>query len=189
VTGNTKIIEPEQVYLPGGEVQMINLSGNAYDYFWDFGDGNNSQEYQPVHQYSEVGNYVITLNVGNDTDPQCFDDFSKGVRVRIQPELTCVLLFPNAFTPDPAGPSGGVYSENDPVNYVFHPLHNLVEDFKMEIFNRWGEMIFQTNDINIGWDGYYQDRLVPLGVYVFVAEGTCMDGEKIKVRGDVTVVR
>ncbi len=182
-------VEPQIITLPDDEAQMINLSSMAFTSFWDFGDGTTSEEYQPVHQYEQAGEYTVELTVGNDTDPVCYHRFSREVKVVNTPENICNMVFPNAFTPDPSGPSGGSYSLNDPANYVFHPLHQRIEDYHLEVFNMWGEKIFESRDIMIGWDGYLDGQPAPMGVYIFQSAGTCDDGRTIEVKGDVTLVR
>jgi len=99
------------------------------------------------------------------------------------------IVFPNAFTPDPSGPNGGYYSNNDYSNHVFFPVAKGVSEFKMQIFNRWGELVFETNDINIGWDGYYKGRLCEQGVYVYQAKATFIDGRIVEKKGDVLLIR
>jgi gliding motility-associated-like protein len=69
------------------------------------------------------------------------------------------VAFPTAFTPNTSGPSGGKYDPWDLSNDVFYPKTKGVEDFVLTIFNRWGEMIFQSKDINVGWDGYFRGQL------------------------------
>jgi PKD repeat protein len=174
--------------LPGDWLETMNLSSLAAHFWWDFGDGNISQESQPIHYYKQPGTYDLSLKVATDTQPQCLDSLiKKGVIVVYnQP---CRLYFPNAFTPIAEGSLGGKYIRGDPSNHIFHPVHEGVLDYRMQIFNRWGEQLFETRDINIGWDGYYRGEAVPMGVYVYRVVATCFNGNEIERVGDVTVIR
>ena len=66
------------------------------------------------------------------------------------------VFIPNGFTPDGNG-----------LNDVFKPVLNYITDYEMFIYNRWGELIFKTNDINIGWDGTYMNNECQIDVYVY----------------------
>ncbi len=90
------------------------------------------------------------------------------------------IYIPNAFTPNGNG-----------INDVFKIETNKeIIDFKLIIYNRWGELIFESTDINKGWDGTFKNKTVPLGVYVYMLTGIIKDTEEqIKRNGTVTVVR
>ncbi len=180
-------VEPEEVQLPYETVKMINLSSLGATYEWDFGDGNMSFEFEPEHLYQQAGSYDISLTVGTNTYPQCFDTMVK--QSAVIADEPCNIFFPNAFVPDSGGPSGGYYAEGDPSNKVFHPIQEGIEKYEMKIYSRWGELLFRTDDLRIGWDGYYKGRLVPNGVYVYRVWATCSSGKKINKVGDVTVYR
>lgn len=126
------------------EINFNNTSVGATNYEWNFGDTSPlSNEENPTHIYSEeeTGTYVITLIA--TTPGGCADT---AVRViRIDEEL--IYYVPNTFTPD-----------NDEFNEVFQPVFTSGYDpyaFSMWIFNRWGEVVFETHDDSIGWDGTY----------------------------------
>jgi gliding motility-associated-like protein len=183
-------VEPNPVVLPGDWAQMINLSSNSHAYHWDFGDGNSSDQESPMHYYNKPGTYTIELTAFSDTDPQCRDQISGELQVATESSLSdCYLYFPNAFTPNPSGPNGGTYQLGDPANNVFHPKHQGITEFSMQIFNRWGNKIFESDDINVGWDGYLRETLMPMGVYVYKAQGKCSGGEMLEKKGDLTLVR
>ena len=78
----------------------------------------------------------------------------------------------------------------DHSNSVFHPfVDGSVQDYKLMIFTRWGEKIFQTTDVNEGWDGYFNGSQCPLGVYAWRAVGTFYDGSVFDLKGNVTLLR
>ena len=59
----------------------------------------------------------------------------------------------------------------------------------MQIFNKWGELIFQSNDINNLWDGYFKGRVVPTGVYSYVVNVYGKDGQVANKQGTISVIR
>jgi PKD repeat protein len=178
---------PPVIQLPYESVQMINLSSMGAYYEWHMGDGNVYYEYEPMHQYETPGEYDVTLIVGNDTNPQCFDEITK--QNAVIAEQHCKVVFPNAFTPNTTGPNGGAYIVNDPANHVFYPVYTGIKDYRLEIYNRWGEFLFRSEDLEIGWDGYYRGRLSSMDVYVWKVWATCHDGTEIRDAGDVTLYR
>ncbi|TVQ15341.1 MAG: PKD domain-containing protein [Bacteroidetes bacterium] len=175
------------VLIPHEPLEVINRSKLGAYYLWEFGDGNSSTEYEPVHYYELPGLYDITLTVWTHTDPQCVDTkvMDNGVRA----DESCQVLFPNVFKPSTAGPSGGVYNPSDLTNEVFHPLYEGVYNYELEIFTRWGELIYRTTDPAIGWDGYVRGALAQAGVYVWRVRARCTTGEVIEKAGDVTLIR
>ncbi len=99
------------------------------------------------------------------------------------------IQFPNAFTPNSNGPTNGYYTPGLPNNDVFHPVYEGVVEYHLSIFNRRGELIFECNDINIGWDGYINDRLAAQGVYVWKARGKYSNGENFVKFGNVMLIK
>jgi gliding motility-associated-like protein len=85
---------------------------------------------------------------------------------------------PNAFSPN-----------NDGVNDVFIPLNYGLLNYEFRIYNRWGELIFETNDTTKGWDGYYNGVEQELDVYVYVVSGNGEDGVHYSKQGNFTLVR
>ena len=94
----------------------------------------------------------------------------------------CYLDIPNAFTPN-----------GDGVNDFFLPRPTLgkgLATFTMNIYNRWGELIFQTNNVEgRGWDGRFNDIMQPEGVFIYVIDATFIDGEKEHHQGNVTLLK
>ncbi len=168
-------------YLPNDPVICTNLSNGAVAYYWNFGDGYQSFVENPTHTYSEFGQYQIMLIATNTY--QCADTAYRIIGVSGD------ILFPNAFTPDQNGPNGGKYNLSDYSNHIFFPISQGVVEFQIQIFNRWGELIFESNDISIGWDGYYKGKLCPQDVYVYQAKATFIDGREVVKKGDVLLIR
>ena len=104
-----------------------------------------------------------------------------------QVKTNAQILFPNAFTPD--GNSGGGYNPGSLDNNIFFPYTAGVVGFRVQIFDRWGELIFESNDLNVGWDGYYRGKLCPSDVYIWKARLELNNGQIINKAGDVTLLR
>ncbi len=180
-------VSPEEVQLPYESVRMINLSSLAAYYEWHMGDGSVYYDFEPEHKYEQPGEYDIRLRVATNTFPQCYDEITKDSAVKAEQE--CQIIFPDAFTPNTSGPGDGTYIVNDPANHVFYPIHTGIKDYQLVIYNRWGEFLFRSTDINIGWDGYYRGRLSSMDVYVWKVKATCHSGKEIEKAGDVTLYR
>ncbi len=178
-------VAPDLVMLPDDQVRLFNLSKYGSFYLWDFGDGNSSTEESPRHLYTQVGTYDISLEV--TTEHGCVDKLLKPAAVVVKGEG--IIMFPNAFKPDMDGPNGGFYSQNEPEkNNIFHPYWEGVADYHLEIYNRWGEKLFYSDDVNIGWDGYHQEDLCSQAVYVYKCWGLFINGETFDLKGDVTLI-
>ncbi len=178
---------PRLIYLPDQEMSTFNFSSNANLFFWDFGDGGTSEQFEPKHLYTVAGNYNVTLIAAFEHPDGviCADTLSAPVAVQEGGNVR----IPNAFTPSLDGPTGGVAGPNT-VNDVFLPLLDGVEEFNMLIFDRWGNLIFESNNRNIGWDGYNRNgRLLPQGVYVYKLTLRLTNGERVIRIGDVTLIR
>lgn len=180
-------VAPEEVQLPYESVRMINLSSMASYFEWHMGDGTVYYDFEPEHKYEQAGYYDIRLRVGTNTFPQCYDETTKEGAVKAEQE--CQIIFPDAFTPNTSGPGDGTYIVNDPANHIFYPIHTGVKDYQLVIYNRWGEFLFRSTDINIGWDGYYRGKLSSMDVYVWKVKATCHSGKEIEMAGDVTLYR
>ncbi|MES2515620.1 MAG: PKD domain-containing protein [Bacteroidota bacterium] len=176
---------PTLVFVPTSPVTLTNLSANAVSYYWDFGDGNNSTEFSPSYTYQNAGEYQIYLVASNVYG--CVDTFN--LPNKIVAELESSVEIPNAFSPNPNGGSGGAFGSNDVNNDVFHPVLRGIDKYELNIFSRWGELLFVSKDITIGWDGYYKGKLCTQDVYVWKINATTLDGKKIAKTGDVLLLR
>ena len=176
------------VYIPDQEVVFRNLSENATEYFWDFGDGDTSTLFEPSHAYMEEGTYDITLVAINELG--CVDTLFR--QAEVEAVIGGETDSPNAFTPNLSGPNGGVDTGGlnvNSVNDVFLPKLEGVVRYRMFIYNKWGQLLFKTEDQNIGWDGYFKGRLAPAGVYIYKLEVKYSDGREEVKAGDVTLIR
>jgi len=158
-----------------------NNSTGALFYNWNFGDGGVSTAVNPQYLYNSVGNFQVQLIAMNLYG--CTDTAYANVTTNTN------VTFPNVFTPNEDGSNGGSYTIGDLTNDVFFPYTSGVTEFKMQVFNRWGEMIFESLDIKQGWDGYYRGKLCQQDVYVWKAFIKFNNGKTFNKTGDVTLLR
>ncbi|HAA01657.1 MAG TPA: PKD domain-containing protein [Flavobacteriales bacterium] len=156
------------------EARFTNTSTNATFASWMFGDGNGSTVYSPMHTYANTGTYEVTLISNNNQN--CPDTITKFIQV--SPEFT--FYIPNAFTPD-----------GDGKNDVFYGKGENIAEYDLMIFNRWGEMVFNTQNINTAWDGTYRGSEEPKAdVYVYkVKIKDSVRGEYHFYDGHVAIVK
>jgi len=164
--------------------KFVNNSVNAERFLWDFGDGNTSTEVNPTHTYDQEGIYTISLVAWTEND--CVDTLVQENLIRVTAGEG-ETKFPNAFVWNGSGPTGGYWEEGTIDNTVFHPHMKNAIELRMIIFTRWGEKIFESNKVNVGWDGYLKSGVLAIeGVYVYKAWITYYSGEQEIVAGDVT---
>ena len=179
------VLQPDEVIVPSQPVFTYNLSANASSYHWDMGDGTTYTEMNPVHYYTEGGTFDVTLVANNQWN--CPDTFR--LESAVTGKTAGTLVFPNAFTPNNNGPGDGLYDPMSFDNDIFFPLYDGVVEYRLEIFNRWGELLFVSEDVRRGWDGYYRGRPAKQDVYVYKARARFSDGRETMLRGDVTLLR
>ena len=173
---------PQLVYLPDDKVYFINRSIDAEEFLWSFGDGNTSTEKNPAYQYTTSGLYTVSLKVWNEYG--CESDTIK--ESFIEARRGGFLVFPNTFAP--RNEIQGNLSILG-VNATFRPVYQDVATFHMEIYNRWGQKLFETDDINEGWDGRFNGDLAPEGMYVYTAKGRFVSGKEYNQAGQVLIVK
>jgi len=162
-------------------ISFVNSSTGSNQSLWNFGDNTTSSQSNPTHSYANIGTYPVTLAVTNQYN--CSDTCTLSVTIRSD------IIFPTIFTPNPNGPNGGRYDINSLDNNIFFGYAQGIVDFSFQIFNRWGEMIFESKDISIGWDGYYKGKICEQDVYVWKATGKFNDGRKFEKAGNVMLLR
>ena len=177
--------QPENPIIPDDAIRFINYSVDAVRYKWDFGDGRSSVAYEPEHKYDRFSNYNIRLIVWSNHG--CSDSVTV---LNALAGSGCYIDFPNAFIPNPDGPSGGYYTQkSDEGAQIFHPVTSGVSEFQLRIFSKIGILIFESNDINIGWDGYHNGQLCDPGVYIWKVRGVYKNGEPFVKMGDITLLK
>ncbi len=167
---------PQPTTIMSTTISFENLSVGAVSYLWDFGFAQSS-DMNPtvVFPNDSAGTYNVCLyayNAANCPDSVCFD-------VMIDEDF--VIYIPNGFTPN-----------GDGMNDVFYVYGNDIdpENYDLMIFNRWGELIFQTDDLNAGWDGLVGGLKAPNDVYVWRLKTEAKSIEKYYDKvGSITLVR
>ena len=156
-------------------LQFDNLSIGAVSYLWNFGDGSTdsvSTSENPLHEYATDGIYTVTLVSVNSEG--CPDTMSKTIEVL--PDF--YFYYPNAFTPDANG-------SND----LFMGYGVGIKSYRMRIFDRWGESLFDTSEIETGWDGMYKGKKLPSEVYIVVFNLEDYHRKGKKIIGHVNLIR
>lgn len=156
----------------GLPISFLNQTQNGYGYTWLFGDGGTSYDIHPVHTYGSEGTYYVTL-FATDING-CKDSITKPIF--IQEEL--YIYIPNAFIPD----------ENR-INDFFSGSFVGVEWIKIEVFNRWGELVFTSEDLDFAWDGKYQGVDCQSGVFTWKLFYRPNNLQELLMTGHVNIIR
>jgi gliding motility-associated-like protein len=141
-------------------IQTTNLSVNATNYQWNFGDETKSLLTNPSHEYGNTPNiYFITLNAYNK-ETSCNHDTT--IQIEVFDEI--YFYVPNSFTPN-----------GDEINNEFKPILSgsvAEENYSLYIFNRWGQLLFESHNKNVGWNGAFGNKISSPGTYIWKIEFT-----------------
>jgi gliding motility-associated-like protein len=158
------------INLPSDHVLFENTSKGATSHSWSVSDGASANTMDYTHTFQSVGFYTVSLVVQNDAN--CFDSVKNVVTVIRD------VKFPTAFTPN-----------GDKLNDVFRLYTDGVVEFELLIFNRWGEMIFKSENLHTGWDGSFNGKICQQDAYVWKARIVFFDGREYDGTGSVTLLR
>lgn len=147
-----------------GPGQILLNPGNFNQYIWQ--DGSSLSTYE-VFQPGMYTVHVENANGCNATDS-----------IRIEENCLLDVLLPNAFTPN-----------GDGYNDLFKGTGTALTDFQLEVYNRWGILLFHTDDISVGWDGSYNSRQSPQGLYAWKMIFTISGSEQVQKQGSVFLIR
>ena len=104
--------------------------------------------------------------------------------------LEHIIELPTVFRPNSKVEPTDVISDNGNKNYLFYPsIISSVKEYSMKIFNRLGELLYQTNNQNSGWNGYFKGSLCNEGVYFYKIDGVFETGQSFAKMGDILVLR
>lgn len=136
---------------------------------------NTEDELSQTHRYVNLSQadycYIVTAFERGDTS------------IISESNIACVSTAPRIYAPN-------VFTINqDGINDVFYVKGIFVAEFKLQIFNRWGQLVFETTNMNEGWDGTINGQLCEADVYVYLAEGKGRHGEAQSIKGNVTLMR
>ncbi len=147
---------PDSIPLSNPFVSFVNESTSSSHFSWNFGDGSSSDVANPDHLYPEIANDYSVALTAYDLSKTCSQTYRTTIRVVDE----IVFYVPNAFTPGSDNP-----------NFIFKPIVRSGIDpyeYHLAIYNRWGEVLFESFDYNEGWDGtYLNDVVVPNGIYMW----------------------
>ncbi|MFL5788021.1 MAG: gliding motility-associated C-terminal domain-containing protein [Flavisolibacter sp.] len=163
---------------PNDPIKFTNNSlGKIINYQWSFGDGSSDTNETPSHSYRAPANttpfnvqLIITDSLG------CQKTAQKTIKIY----SSCFLAVPSAFTPN-----------NDGRNDFFHPLNAVkAENLEFKVYNRWGQLVFETKEWKSGWDGNFQGKAQPSGVYIWFLHFRDRDtGKNSDQKGTVMLIR
>jgi chitodextrinase len=177
-------VYPTEVLNNSQVVVFTNFSYDGVSWLWNLGDGSTSSEQSPWHKYESEGTYRVTLTV---TSKDGCTDSSTYQSVIVVDYKTGEIRFPNVFKWNGSGPTGGYWNDNELDDNTFRPFFTNVIEYKLQIFNRWGVLIYESSQLHKGWDGYFEDvKLALQGVYVYKVVGRYADGTYFNKIGNVT---
>ena len=149
-------------------------SNSPNNWLWNFGDGNYSVQSNPTHIFNQAEDFDVSLTVITSL-AQCEADFEAYVTVR--PNYS--FFVPNAFSPN-----------NDGLNDVFRTYTSGVKEFELFLFDSYGKMVFNSSDDRDSWDGTYDGKPAPQGIYVYqVVMVKDMDIVVFSENGAFTLIR
>jgi PKD repeat protein len=156
-----QIVNPQ----PGNEYEFVNNSVGAELYNWDFGNGDESDEYKPIYEFPNYGGFNVTLTAINEFG--CADTAVHYVSV----DLYTTLHVPNAMAMGEIGEAA-----------LFLPKGTGIAEYHVWVFDNWGNQLWESTALqngspSEGWDGQYKGAFVPQGSYVWKIEATFIDGE------------
>jgi len=170
---------PNPITIENTEVEFTQFNTNDNEtYQWQFGDNTSSTQESPNHTYPEIAGLTYNVRLIVTDSMGCKD--SSSVQLLIHDML--IYYIPNAFTPD-----------GDPLNQIFQPVFTSgfdPYDYQLRIFNRWGELLFESHNPEIGWNGKHRGILMKDGVYIWIIEfGESLTDKRTLERGTVTLLK
>lgn len=170
-------LDPASASIESGESVQISTTSDGTSFNWTPDDGSldDATSGEPVASPTETTTYTVTTTDANGCEN------TASITVTVTEDELCsltTLYVPNAFSPNADG-------QND---ILFVRLMEDYDRLDFRIYNRWGELVFETNDINNGWDGTYEGEKQTTGAFAYYLEIQC--GPEIKQqRGNITIVR
>ena len=168
-------VQPQATIITDPVISIIDLTTGANFWSWNFGDHDTTSAHNPSpHTYADTGTYVIRLVTS--TLYGCWDTAYQNVT--IEPDF--MFYIPNSFSPN-----------DDGVNDTFTGKGIFIKTFEMMIFDRWGNLIFYTDDINKPWDGEanHGTEIAQQDVYIYKIKITDYNKKTHSYKGIVTLVR
>ncbi|MGB1019267.1 MAG: PKD domain-containing protein, partial [Chitinophagales bacterium] len=159
-------------YIYPDDVLFTNISSSFTNFLWEFGDGETDfVEENPLHNYKILYDIKPCLTVWNEF---CGDTICKNIYI----DFIELVGVPNSFSPN-----------GDGINDVLYVEGVGIETLLFKIYNRWGELIFESNNQEIGWDGNYNNVSQELEVYTYLLEVVFINGKTTTQKGNITLLR
>ncbi|MBS1634476.1 MAG: PKD domain-containing protein [Bacteroidetes bacterium] len=165
-------------YIPHGgtynvnqSISFTNQSTGASSYNWTFGDNTTLGSTDPSHAYSQPGTYTVVLVADNGLG--CSDTASYVFTIN-----TTGYTVPTGFTPN-----------GDGLNDYFYVMGGPFDEYDLHVFNEWGNEVFSSGLQSNKWDGTFKLTDQPSGTYIYVFNGKTADGQIIKLKGEVNIIR
>jgi gliding motility-associated-like protein len=160
---------------PGESVTLQATVDPSYTYNWSPGNGLSATDIpNPIASPEETTTYTLDITDGSG----CTNTVEVVIVVFDSPCQAPFLFVPNGFTPN-----------GDNLNDVLRVEGNVIDELYFVVYNRWGEEVFVTRSQADGWDGTYQNKLLPPDVYGYYLEVRCFGGETYTAKGNVTLLR
>ena len=161
----------------GGTGTYLHVTPNTgFTYLWSpSGLVDNPTSSDPFANPKETTTYTVQLT---ETATGCIYTITYTLYLF---EINCDepdIFLPNAFTPN-----------NDNENDILFVRGNYIDKMNLKIYDRWGELVFETDKQSVGWDGTFKGRLVEPAVYVYYLTLTCLDEQEFFKKGNITVIR
>ncbi len=165
-------------YIPqGGQysvnqtINFTNQSIGGASYIWNFGDGSlNSTLTNPNYAFATSGTYTVVLVAVNSAG--CSDSVDYVFTINSTGYAT-----PTGFSPN-----------GDGTNDYFYIMGNFSQ-YELRVFNEWGNQIFISNNQSDKWDGTYKGAKQPAGTYIYIFNGKVLDGDELKLNGEINLIR
>jgi gliding motility-associated-like protein len=174
VTVHVEFVEPNflSAYVDDELVELTNLVPDSLVTFWEFSDGSISNDYNTTHRFNTVDDWVATLHAYSANG--CHNEVSQTF------EATGAVFVPTAFSPNADG-----------INDLWKPVGRDLVSYYVRVFNRFGEMVFESRDMSEYWTGNQQggEYYVADGVYSFILQATDARYNAIERSGHITIIR
>jgi gliding motility-associated-like protein len=161
------------------ELFFQNTTSDAISYTWNFGDSSDTSIIEnPTHLYLKSNQNEYTISLVASSDLGCRDTSYQTYKFKDK----LIYYVPNTFTPD-----------DNELNQTFKPIFTSgfeLSSYKLQVYNRWGELLFITYDSNTGWNGSYGDKIVQQGLYTWKIEFISQVDQKThQLTGTVQVLK
>lgn len=167
-------VSPSSTGEPGQLFTLTDLSTGASQWNWSLGDGTTSFLQNAQVAYTQAGTYNICLLVTSIEG--CQDSICK--KVSVLKEFEGGIYLPTAFSPN-----------GDGVNDQFLVYGGGISDMHLVVYNRWGQILFESFDQSLGWDGTFKGIPQNIEVYAYMLIATMADGSQVSQSGNVTLLR